>query len=226
MTVGPDHPRSRGVYTLDEAQAVHSAGSSPLARGLRNGEGADDQPGGIIPARAGFTGFGYSASGRDGDHPRSRGVYALPTGVTFPSMGSSPLARGLLRRGRLHHLQRRIIPARAGFTSAARRKRSPSGGSSPLARGLPQPALQAVGRQGIIPARAGFTGLTQEQIMEVRDHPRSRGVYPSGLRWCAAVRGSSPLARGLRGRGGGGRGRWRIIPARAGFTQSRHARLL
>ena len=51
------------------------------------------------------------------------------------------------------------------------------------------------------------------------DHPRSRGVYSSSLPIFGGLRGSSPLARGLRvvlelvvdGIG--------IIPARAGFTQ-------
>ena len=50
------------------------------------------------------------------------------------------------------------------------------------------------------------------------DHPRSRGVYQYLSRSAHGIRGSSPLARGLRplppGRGGDGR----IIPARAGFT--------
>ena len=50
------------------------------------------------------------------------------------------------------------------------------------------------------------------------DHPRSRGVYPEDLVIFASPEGSSPLARGLRGRTGQGAGQARIIPARAGFT--------
>ena len=54
---------------------------------------------------------------------------------------------------------------------------------------------------GIIPARAGFTDA----------------AYVYGV----ATRGSSPLARGLRDSGLGIHFRFRIIPARAGFTGER-----
>ena len=51
-----------------------------------------------------------------------------------------------------------------------------------------------------------------------RDHPRSRGVYPSGEEWAALARRSSPLARGLP-RVRAPTQFWSgIIPARAGFT--------
>ena len=92
-------------------------------------------------------------------------------------MGSSPLARGLLRRTDELWKCFRIIPARAGFTwpgcSAGWGTRdhprsrgvyallsariTAGNGSSPLARGLPigRSRLECVGR----------------------DHPRSRGVY-------------------------------------------------
>ena len=54
----------------------------------------------------------------------------------------------------------------------------------------------------------------------MKDHPRSRGVYPVRIPTSFTDAGSSPLARGLRGvlsvirvcRG--------IIPARAGFTHT------
>ena len=71
---------------------------------------------GIIPARAGFT-AGYTGFGLVvGDHPRSRGVYALRAGPLPPAPGSSPLARGLHRTVMADLRLRRIIPARAGFT--------------------------------------------------------------------------------------------------------------
>ena len=55
-TMSPgDHPRSRGVYLLDREGLSVTAGSSPLARGLRE-DGADARGvHRIIPARAGFT---------------------------------------------------------------------------------------------------------------------------------------------------------------------------
>ena len=56
------------------------------------------------------------------------------------------------------------------------------------------------------------------------DHPRSRGVYPGGPGPKDPLRGSSPLARGLR-RGSRLGGRLpRIIPARAGFTSRKRFR--
>ena len=154
--------------------------------------------------------------------------------------GSSPLARGLHRRGPAAACTRGIIPARAGFTvwvcglhtwpgdhprsrgvypSEALRANL-SAGSSPLARGLPSHCPAVAADFGIIPARAGFTGARPGSAGSQPDHPRSRGVYG----WCGKVAaggvGSSPLARGLHcsvlcalccsG----------IIPARAGFTSA------
>ena len=131
------------------------------------------------------------------DHPRSRGVYLL-SGVTLSLiLGSSPLARGLL--GEVLSLMNiiGIIPARAGFTRAPHR---------------------ASEGQGIIPARAGFTLEYMRFPYTVKDHPRSRGVYPVGRVPDHLLAGSSPLARGLRRHVSGGSGVVRIIPARAGFT--------
>ena len=53
----PDHPRSRGVYAACDTKKEGPLGSSPLARGLRVADQPDRVPVGIIPARAGFTGF-------------------------------------------------------------------------------------------------------------------------------------------------------------------------
>ena len=70
-----DHPRSRGVYVHGRFLSVVVSGSSPLARGLREGLKECLTADGIIPARAGFT-FQPSVNGRlNADHPRSRGVY-------------------------------------------------------------------------------------------------------------------------------------------------------
>ena len=91
-------------------------------------------------------------------------------------------------------------------------------GSSPLARGLRLAGRDGHPHAGIIPARAGFTGASKRNWRPRGDHPRSRGVYRHDGGAEDATRGSSPLARGLRGDPvvfGGGAG---IIPARAGFT--------
>ena len=51
----PDHPRSRGVYGWHRDYGRRLAGSSPLARGLRERAPEVLVDLGIIPARAGFT---------------------------------------------------------------------------------------------------------------------------------------------------------------------------
>ena len=111
-----DHPRSRGVYGCTVVHRGGAPGSSPLARGLlasRLGRVEDD---GIIPARAGFTGTGFTACPIRTDHPRSRGVYAVVLTGPTGDAGSSPLARGLPYDERYVRVGTRIIPARAGFT--------------------------------------------------------------------------------------------------------------
>ena len=212
-----DHPRSRGVYALRIPHRDPAEGSSPLARGLRQGDGGRPQSGRIIPARAGFT---SARDGRDGtvsDHPRSRGVY--DGGWRFASRrgGSSPLARGLRDMVARTGDKDRIIPARAGFTSAvavagAEESDHPrsrgvyrafldagglSSGSSPLARGLPAAVGESLCGGRIIPARAGFTVCDVAGLALAEDHPRSRGVYHSNRPPFGSPVGSSPLARGL-----------------------------
>ena len=214
------------------------AGSSPLARGLRQGGDRGQALAGIIPARAGFTAASTLCRTRSWDHPRSRGVYLIIPLIAIRVAGSSPLARGLRvpRRGRA--ARHGIIPARAGFTVVPRtsamawrdhpRSRgvyagSPDGvawdmGSSPLARGLLHFGLTSLGMTRIIPARAGFTPTTCPTTWASSDHPRSRGVYSVIGVLTGIVAGSSPLARGLPLGGVVDRVRDRIIPARAGFT--------
>ena len=235
-----DHPRSRGVYRRPRPRSRGCAGSSPLARGLLGETAVPIDVLGIIPARAGFTSRRRGSRPRWWDHPRSRGVYGAAGTGALEAPGSSPLARGL-PAGVLRNLPvSRIIPARAGFT-AELMTASMSGrdhprsrgvyttsascsiapdGSSPLARGLPGRPPGGRRARWIIPARAGFTGGIEIPRSVNEDHPRSRGVYatfPSGR---SASTGSSPLARGLRSGPGRGRRARRIIPARAGFTDT------
>ena len=98
LVADEDHPRSRGVYAWYYAVDENGVGSSPLARGLRK--------------------LGEVATGMTGDHPRSRGVYPATATENGGVPGSSPLARGLLVCAWLTVLLNRIIPARAGFTTA------------------------------------------------------------------------------------------------------------
>ena len=214
---GQDHPRSRGVYLLRDADGNVIGGSSPLARGLRKTGGLARKGGGIIPARAGFTAGPYAGARSVRDHPRSRGVYSGRTSPAIGGNGSSPLARGLRDGEDALCDGDGIIPARAGFTppitlrrpprtdhprsrgvygSSSRPSPNPSG-SSPLARGLHRRyrGIRPDGR--IIPARAGFTSPVPAPASCPTDHPRSRGVYVSAQTGRSGSRGSSPLARGL-----------------------------
>ena len=131
-----DHPRSRGVYTTQPCGVPRRYGSSPLARGLHDSAMRRAAAIRIIPARAGFTCSMTRVTCIIADHPRSRGVYALEEDLALCDLGSSPLARGLHGLTYLEVLERRIIPARAGFT-------------------VRSVSLGGVFR--IIPARAGFT---------------------------------------------------------------------
>ena len=172
-----DHPRSRGVYPRLTVAVSARWGSSPLARGLRLHGDPEQGPLRIIPARAGFTTRTSRRRRTWTDHPRSRGVYLILPGLNMGVVGSSPLARGLRLTHDMRERAPRIIPARAGFTTAANPPVSPRtdhprsrgvyilqfsaldfrGGSSPLARGLRAPARLVTGGGRIIPARAGFT---------------------------------------------------------------------
>ena len=93
-------------------------GSSPLARGLLLAGLAVFAAGGIIPARAGFTGATSTTASASPDHPRSRGVYAVDALADRIEPGSSPLARGLHVVAVSDRVATGIIPARAGFTPA------------------------------------------------------------------------------------------------------------
>ena len=174
---GADHPRSRGVYRYLQGSAGGLQGSSPLARGLRRPVVRLLRLTGIIPARAGFTPTRTCSARGGGDHPRSRGVYGRSLVCAWLTVGSSPLARGLLIHRPVPEFHVRIIPARAGFTPSTRvtfpstrdhpRSRGVywTGaapitmweGSSPLARGLRLADTASPHDHGIIPARAGFT---------------------------------------------------------------------
>ena len=115
-----DHPRSRGVYFAQDPILSTLQGSSPLARGLQQACRVPQVRSGIIPARAGFTILSICSPPSAPDHPRSRGVYDRYGQFRYHYRGSSPLARGLRRSSWAVGRRPRIIPARAGFTSASR----------------------------------------------------------------------------------------------------------
>ena len=212
------HPRSRGEHQIFFTRNPGAPGSSPLARGTRQGLPLSALPPGLIPARAGNTeprvepGVNYWA------HPRSRGEHGRPQCRCCRCRGSSPLARGTRVTTPSLLSPAGLIPARAGNTvpnhplktnnRAHPRSRGEhmfdeyrdvcAWGSSPLARGTPrhQPARNL--HRGLIPARAGNTLrlLVRSECMWA--HPRSRGEHRKMEPLKAKRAGSSPLARGTR----------------------------
>ena len=134
----------------------------------------------------------------------------------------------------------RIIPARAGQTSTTpdSRGRTPDHpracganggvgssdivqcGSSPRVRGKLPPIRERRNPLRIIPARAGQTQLKAGVECVPVDHPRACGanyeIRPMG----AKEYGSSPRVRGKRAQPGNSGSLIRIIPARAGQTNS------
>ena len=154
-------------------------GSSPLARGLRPPGGAERGPGRIIPARAGFTSV---ITLRTGEHA----IIPARAGFTLPAVGGRDLKKD-------HPRSRGVYLIQVAAMALA-------WGSSPLARGLPACGPGDEAAAGIIPARAGFTNQRRLNSGRSRDHPRSRGVYREFNTRPPRPAGSSPLARGLRGR--------------------------
>ena len=114
-----DHPRMRGEHSLRYAPHVVTTGSSPHARGAR--QGIQDFVGSarIIPACAGSTTRTRPCTSELRDHPRMRGEHQRPSARRCRARGSSPHARGA--RVERHEVPEEvgIIPACAGSTQAA-----------------------------------------------------------------------------------------------------------
>ena len=232
------HPRSRGA---DVGPLVGSSswwGSSPLARGglgRRRGGGGRR---GLIPARAGRTSKGADIASTHGAHPRSRGADRPTARTRVPHSGSSPLARGGPPIPSTVTSQSGLIPTRAGRTRWPNLRRwcsrahprsrgadptyrpgiASSVGSSPLARGGQAWIGSAARYRGLIPARAGRTRGGSPRVGGRRAHPRSRGADSLSVHARGVPEGSSPLARGGRGRHQGRDLPLGLIPARAGRT--------
>ena len=173
-------------------------GSSPRVRGLQALVRRVGAAQGIIPARAGFTNAASMGPYREGDHPRACGVYlalSASAGLELPDHpracgvyprrtqdrsvppGSSPRVRGLPGTVLRSHRRRRIIPARAGFTSRSSSTR-PGRRDHPRACGVYLSARRGTARGWwIIPARAGFTRRPPSPTAKGTDHPRACGVY-------------------------------------------------
>ena len=161
------------------------------------------------------------------------------TGRTY---GSSPRVRGKRLDERETHAAGRIIPARAGQTSALEAAAvlepdhpracgaNDAGdvvlpmqiGSSPRVRGKLQIVSEERHISRIIPARAGQTSSAMSLSSRATDHPRACGANTPRTLSASHSNGSSPRVRGkLLGRVAGAV-QYRIIPARAGQTEVRY----
>ena len=170
----------------------------------------------IIPARAGPTERYASMIRWFADHPRSCGANQVSVFRVRWHYGSSPLVRGQPNYQYAHYWPHRIIPARAGPTtaieiapnSATDHPRScganlditpqtgDATGSSPLVRGQQRNINVIQLAQRIIPARAGPTLIGVPLLVSSADHPRSCGANFLQFGNDGFDLGSSPLVRG------------------------------
>ncbi len=233
---GADHPRMRGERAGSTRSASRGAGSSPHARGTPPRSGVRSRPARIIPACAGNAAPRRSGATVPPDHPRMRGERCARILPTSSYCGSSPHARGTRVSADSGAVTYRIIPACAGnadpnggWRSGApdhprmRGERSHAVahgvrhvGSSPHARGTLFAGWVAVDVRRIIPACAGNADLCDLPLPPKPDHPRMRGERTGVVVATNGHRGSSPHARGTRGRLPCLPYLLRIIPACAG----------
>ena len=195
------HPRSRGEHFYGLDKAAWFIGSSPLARGTLLADGDDGLRYRLIPARAGNTSVRLPFYAAFSAHPRSRGEHSYISDKKVFFVGSSPLARGTLKRVLWVDGVDRLIPARAGNTPfenptrgcrpahprsrgehfASARQSLEQSGSSPLARGTLGWRECRDDSCRLIPARAGNTRTYKSRHRKMSAHPRSRGEHLSGL---------------------------------------------
>ena len=195
---------------------------------------------GLIPARAGKTRGLAGLRRMVPAHPRACGENLCSHKRRARIVGSSPRVRGKPSRRENEFHRKGLIPARAGKTSSLRSlirvlRAHPRAcgenpclaqhcgrreGSSPRVRGKRLCKACVEVARGLIPARAGETCAYQSHRHRFRAHPRACGENALLQQGLCVFYGSSPRVRGKRTpvwAWGPGR---RLIPARAGKTQS------
>ena len=213
-------------------------GSSPRVRGKLMDVRGLTQAARLIPARAGKTSTSPTPRRSRSAHPRACGENSTRWSLDDIDAGSSPRVRGKRPPIRASAHGRRLIPARAGKTSAPWGARGrmwahpracgengfESGldevhdGSSPRVRGKPVLRGRVRRRQRLIPARAGKTTASHVTKCATSAHPRACGENMHKNVTNPTFTGSSPRVRGKRCRAPPGMLRGRLIPARAGKT--------
>ena len=170
----------------------------------------------IIPARAGQTHWPAIRTIGRTDHPRACGANGIECAHRTCRHGSSPRVRGKRRRLQRRRGPGRIIPARAGQTSARDMSRnayadhpracganattainvSGAAGSSPRVRGKPLRKAGLVTNGRIIPARAGMIRVPARERHVIGGLPRTRGDDPVTVMTGDAEARFAPHARG------------------------------
>ena len=173
---GPAHPRACGENPATRTMLAMLAGSSPRVRGKQQGLQGALHRARLIPARAGKTSGDSSPARAAWAHPRACGENLVDIAdIRFPQ-GSSPRVRGKPHRRRPRRQAGRLIPARAGKTSAR-------SGTRATRRAHPR----ACGENKLHAEVANIL---------LGSSPRVRGK-PGGRAWRACRRGgSSPRVRG------------------------------
>ena len=114
----PDHPRACGANDTAGITSIDIHGSSPRVRGKLDRWEAKRDRRRIIPARAGQTLTALPTAPVMPDHPRACGANTKGIKVVEFDHGSSPRVRGKLSGSSGSSWSVRIIPARAGQTTA------------------------------------------------------------------------------------------------------------
>ena len=191
-------------------------GSSPRMRGALNQPADCPADAGIIPAYAGSTRKHPRRRFRVRDHPRVCGEHVLAEQIGGFNLGSSPRMRGARDADRGGLGGRGIIPAYAGSTIWAARRRAtsrdhprvcgehhvkrrrpcPRAGSSPRMRGALGKGNILRLQRGIIPAYAGSTARPVWMKNASWDHPRVCREHNEIHHQVNSSLGSSPRMRG------------------------------
>ena len=193
-------PRGRGTPSISAYSAppeISPHGSSPRGRGTLKLSADPDHWLRVIPAWAGNTSAGVSASPLASGHPRVGGEHMPAPGAQQSVDGSSPRGRGTLAGGVFDLRSARVIPAWAGNTVGDRfvdsilaghprvggehvttiLRGQRVGGSSPRGRGtLPSDGWWMRSRR-VIPAWAGNTILENLYRAYPAGHPRVGGEH-------------------------------------------------
>ena len=197
-SVSPVHPRMRGERSAGGRPAWACLGSSPHARGTRQGVPPLSEALRFIPACAGNAGTSPASAARHSVHPRMRGERLNGLTHITDDYGSSPHARGTHIHSWHPEDRGRFIPACAGNAASGAvslvagavhpRMRGERGpvfqvlgvqlGSSPHARGTPLRAGHLAHHLRFIPACAGNAfGVDLKARRDVGSSPHARGTH-------------------------------------------------